>query len=635
MDKSQIIEFYEKYSGNPKYRGTKFKILKNALEEHYPEEFHRNKNSPFFTAHEIYTGNIPRCPICSSVSWYMKGHTERGAFCSKKCGKIYRSRSISESKSLPLLPGFPEVCAEKNYVMRDIIEHYNTNYIKFWKNVDEYSIDRKKIIKMKTDAKRGRKTFFKKNGITLSEHISKKNKGRPNYNKDKLIRSVPPRFSEVCQENKWDKNKLKSIYECDYQRIKRWMIESGNDHLSCFKSFNDSFVDIETFKKDCSTHYINEIVKKYEVSASVIFNCCDILEIDLPTKITDINSQDRKEMAAICEDNMNRFIGMNRRGKTISELSEEYDIPSSMIRSMFKDYNIPVRLHSYNKSKGEIEVLSFMKGIDPESHSRYFKYKDGTRFEVDCYSPKNKLGVEYCGEYWHNKNRNHIKKMNRLKEMGISLIVIYENEWKNKKNVLKSMISARMNDLQNKIHARKCKIRYLDNKKAREFHEINHINGHSNSNTHIGLEYNGRIVSLMSFGNPRWNKENYTHELIRFSSSLNTIVVGGASKIIKEFSRGSHGRIKLVTYCDLRFGNGRVYDSCGMNLISHNTGIGYFYYNKKTGETLSRHQAQKHKLKNLLGESNFNPDKTEKENMLNNGYFILYDCGNKKYEVVL
>ena len=37
----------------------------------------------------------------------------------------------------------------------------------------------------------------------------------------------------------------------------------------------------------------------------------------------------------------------------------------------------------------------------------------------------------------------------------------------------------------------------------------------------------------------------------------------------------------------------------------------------------------KHKLKDKL--TNFDPNLTEFENMENNGYFRIYDCGNKVY----
>ena len=50
------------------------------------------------------------------------------------------------------------------------------------------------------------------------------------------------------------------------------------------------------------------------------------------------------------------------------------------------------------------------------------------------------------------------------------------------------------------------------------------------------------------------------------------------------------------------------------------------YYYVKNKIRYSRLKFQKHKLKNIL--ENFNSSVTEEENMYNNGYTRIYDCGN-------
>ena len=46
---------------------------------------------------------------------------------------------------------------------------------------------------------------------------------------------------------------------------------------------------------------------------------------------------------------------------------------------------------------------------------------------------------------------------------------------------------------------------------------------------------------------------------------------------------------------------------------------------------LNRIAAQKHKLPKLLGD-NFDESKTESQNMIDNGWLQIYDCGNLKLE---
>ena len=71
--------------------------------------------------------------------------------------------------------------------------------------------------------------------------------------------------------------------------------------------------------------------------------------------------------------------------------------------------------------------------------------------------------------------------------------------------------------------------------------------------------------------------------------------------------------------------SGAGYFSSGWEFVSY-TPISYFYANAKA--TISRYQAQKHKLQRILRV--FDPQLTEAENMKNNHWFRIYDCGNLK-----
>ena len=55
----------------------------------------------------------------------------------------------------------------------------------------------------------------------------------------------------------------------------------------------------------------------------------------------------------------------------------------------------------------------------------------------------------------------------------------------------------------------------------------------------------------------------------------------------------------------------------------------YKYFKPKERVLESRNKYQKHKLKNVL--DNFDSSLSEYQNMLNNGYLRIWDCGNKVY----
>lgn len=88
----------------------------------------------------------------------------------------------------------------------------------------------------------------------------------------------------------------------------------------------------------------------------------------------------------------------------------------------------------------------------------------------------------------------------------------------------------------------------------------------------------------------------------------------------------------IITYADKRYSNGDVYKKNGFNELKDSK-PNYFYFKPNTYELKSRVHFQKHKLKLLL--DNFDENLTETQNMFNNGYRKIYDCGNKVFELVL
>jgi hypothetical protein len=128
----------------------------------------------------------------------------------------------------------------------------------------------------------------------------------------------------------------------------------------------------------------------------------------------------------------------------------------------------------------------------------------------------------------------------------------------------------------------------------------------------------------MNFGKPRFNKK-YDWELLRYCTKKYTTVVGGASRLFDFFKRNYAGSI--ISYCDLRYSTGQLYQLLKMKLL-HQSAPNYFY-TKDCIVLESRNKYQKHKLVKLL--SNFDPNLTEAQNMFNNGYRRIWDCGNLVY----
>jgi len=216
--------------------------------------------------------------------------------------------------------------------------------------------------------------------------------------------------------------------------------------------------------------------------------------------------------------------------------------------------------------------------------------------------------------------------------LDIQLLHIFEDEWINKKKIVKSIIGSKLGIVDCKIYGRKTEVREInDNKLIRDFLEINHLQGFVGSKIKIGLFYDDELVSLMTFGKKRiamGNKirKDGEYEMLRFCNKLNTTVIGGASKLLKYFVKTYHPK-SILTFADRRYSNGELYKKLGFEFIE-NTRPNYWYF--KTHE-LIRHYRFNFR-KNVLVKEGYDSNKTESEIMRERGYLRIYDCGNMKFE---
>lgn len=250
--------------------------------------------------------------------------------------------------------------------------------------------------------------------------------------------------------------------------------------------------------------------------------------------------------------------------------------------------------------------------------------------EIDILFPKLKIGIEFNGLYWHSTDETKIdyhilhKQQFAYKE-GISLITIFENELIYKKDIVKSRIRNILGK-SNKIFARKCIIKEVSYLDSKLFLQDNHIQGNCNSSIRYGLYFNNELVSLITFGKSRFDK-NIQFELLRYCNILNTSVVGGASKLFKYFIKNNNPK-SIISYSDCRWNTGKLYKTLGF-LYDGKSKPNYYYVKQNDNNLYSRYDFQKHKLSNRL--QMYDKNLSEIENMINNNYRIIYDCGNAKW----
>jgi DNA-directed RNA polymerase subunit RPC12/RpoP len=256
----------------------------------------------------------------------------------------------------------------------------------------------------------------------------------------------------------------------------------------------------------------------------------------------------------------------------------------------------------------------------------------GTNLELDVYIPSINLAIEYDGIFWHSydrtetaKERNkHIHKTELCESLGITCIHLFSNEWMQRRDVVKSRLLQKFGKTPNVLNARQLKIVTVSSTDGREFFSNNHLQGADNASVYYGLRDGENLVSVMSFLKPRFTK-SYQWELSRFATVLNTRIRGGANKLFSHFIK-THNPDSVVTYSDRRWGAGIVYNNMGFT-FDGNTPIGYQYV--KGDYVHNRMKFQKHKLEKLLNQ--FNADLSESQNMFNNGYRRIWDCGHTRW----
>mgnify|MGYP003338980400 FL=1 len=168
----------------------------------------------------------------------------------------------------------------------------------------------------------------------------------------------------------------------------------------------------------------------------------------------------------------------------------------------------------------------------------------------------------------------------------------------------------------------KCSVEIISSSDAKQFHDENHMHGHIGGSVHIALKDNDNIVQVLTMGKSRFSKE-YEWECNRMTSKSGITVVGGASKLYKHFIK-LYNPSSIITYSDLRFGSGKVYEKCGFKRLE-NTPPNYWYFNRNDPSKLfSRIVFQKHKLQSFPA---YNESLTEWEILKASRYDRIWDCG--------
>jgi very-short-patch-repair endonuclease len=291
-----------------------------------------------------------------------------------------------------------------------------------------------------------------------------------------------------------------------------------------------------------------------------------------------------------------------------------------------KTEGCPICSHA-GTSKSETDLFNEISKYDNSFTMHEKKVLNG--YEIDIYSEKYKIGIEYDGLRWHNElfteNNYHLNKTELCKENGVRLIHVFEDEWINKREIVLSRILSIIGIYKERIMGRKCKLSIITSKEVKEFTCKNHLQGYVPSSINIGLnDEKGNLVSVMTFGGKRisnGSKSNQgEYEMIRYCSKIGVQVIGGAEKMLKYFIK-EYKPLSIISYCDRRWSNGDLYEKLGFKLNNVSAPSYYYVIGK---ERKNRFSLRKDILVKKYGCPN---DMTEREFCKSQKWYRIYDCG--------
>ncbi len=522
-------------------------------------------------------------------------------------------------------------------------------------NLDRYGVEnvamseKIKIKQMETNLKKyGTKSSAqneevkKKHTDTILEKYGVDNYFKSDDFKKKAKKSTFEKYGEehfVRTEEYKEKTKQTNLdrYEVDWytkteeykEKTKQTNLEKyGVEHLSKNIDYKKSIIEKNLDKWGVEHYYQTEdfkkksketILKKYGTEYKNSKEYKDYLDSqEHKLKIFEVRKKFYKEKGF-------EYIG-RENDKVIlytSECDHQFSIhPTNLERRKQTGIQVCTICNPINLKSGQhTNIVNFLieSGVELICNSR----SQISPLELDIYVPSKKVAIEYNGLYWHSElykeKSYHLNKLLKCNEVGIDLIQVWEDDWLEKQDIVKSIILSRLGLITEKIGARKCDIRFIDDRNlVNAFFDDNHIQGRTQYKYAVGLFHESELVSCMLF-----NKPKKDFELVRFANKINLIVNGAASKLFKYFNQ--HYEIEeIVSFADRSTFNGSLYKQLGFDFV-YRTSPNYWWL----VEGVRRHRFAYNKKK--LVKMGADSKKTEIDIMTEMGYSRIFGCGQDKY----
>lgn len=412
------------------------------------------------------------------------------------------------------------------------------------------------------------------------------------------------------------------------------LVKYGREHPA-----QSEAVQAKTRKTNQERYGVDYVVAAPVTREKIRQTCLKRFGVDHPWKSLEV-------WAGIRQTNMERYgvdiavAAPQTREKIRQACLDHYGVANPWLSSEVQAKAIDTRRERYGNgvfpfaSKAEAAVAAFIASLG-QIIERQVRLPSNKVLDVLVRDAK--IGVEYCGLFWHNEAspeprgpRYHADKMKSARSAGWRLVTIFEDEWVSHRVAVEGRLRAIFNACDASVGARKCQVNEIEASEARAFLAQHHLQGASGRETlTLGLRLDDQLISVMTFG-PHHRQGREVAVLSRFATIGGLRIIGGASRLLAAAlpQLRAAGHRTLVSWSDNRWSEGGVYTALGFALEAE-LPPDYSYVDMKNPKARISKQSQQKRLTECP------KDLTEKQWATQRGLARIWDCGRKRWVLAL